>query len=466
VSVVETMQASLERALHKARLADDREVMGRVRSEGHRLVFLLNGLVRASRLYAADNAALESPARDAAAVLRTLLGLLGIVSVACVEEHIYVNDVRLRVHTHEQATIDSLIAELGRHGVGGITFRGALTADGVKTLARTFGTPPREGARAREALAVSLRPLPEVQVTGRFRFRLQGERAPSQRGPWTQVLERGAAAAGAAMGGAGLPNPVPVRRAVMDLVECLREDAGRATSPLRGQGSGHRHLLSVTNLALRLGQAIGLDDAVLSDLGVAAMLHDVGYAKGAGKDGHAVAGLRALLKQRGFHEGKIRRLRAILEHHEPHAGATPSLFARILKIVDDYDILTASNAAEHKALPPPVAQGAMWAARGTAYDPDLLAVFAQVMGAYPPGSLIELSDGRWGVVTSGGRDRERFVWPVVRIVREADGRDAAGRQEVDLFESRGELKPKRVLNPATNHVEMGPLLDRVFGGSE
>lgn len=68
-------------------------------------------------------------------------------------------------------------------------------------------------------------------------------------------------------------------------------------------------------------------------------------------------------------------------------------------------------------------------------------------------------------MTSGGRDRERFVWPVLRIVREADGRDAVGREEVDLFERRGELKPKRVLNPATIHLDMGPLLDRVFGGS-
>ena len=461
MSVVGTMQASLERALHRARLADDREVMGRVRSEGHRLVFLLNGLVRASRLYAAENSALDAPARDAAAVLRTLVDLLGVVAVACVEEHVYVNDVRLRVHSHEQATLDAFIGELGRHGVGGLSLGAALPAEGVKGLARTLGGPAREAAGAREALAASLRSLPGVQVSGRFRFRLQGEGASVERGPWTAVLGR-AAAAGAAMAGAGLPNPLPLRRAVMDVVECLREDPDRATSPLRRLGPGERHLLSVTNLALRLGQAIGLGDGALSDLGVTAMCHDVGYAKGSDRAGHAVAGLRTLLKQRGFHEGKVRRLRAVLEHHQPFGGTTPSLFARILKIADDYDILT-TPAGPGPALPPPVAQGSMWAARGDAYDPDLLAVFAQVMGAYPRGSLIELSDGRWGVVTSGGRDRERFVWPVVRIVREADGHDAAGRQEEDLFLRRSDMKPKRVLNPATIGVDIGPVLDRVFG---
>jgi HD domain len=459
VSVVGTMQESLERALHKARLADDREVMGRVRAEGHRLVFLLNGVIRGSRLYASDNAALESPSRDAATVLRGLVDLLGSAQIACVEDHIYVNDVRLRVQPHEQPAIDVFIAELSRHGVGGITFHGPLSPESVKSLARQISAPAREGD-PRTALAAQLVGLPEVQVRGRFRFRLKGE-APATRSSWREILERGAAAAAAAMGTRRIANPIPVRRAVIELVEGLREDPGRATAPVPGQTPGERHLLSVTNLGLRLGVALGLDDAALSDLGVAAMFHDVGYAKGADKEHHASEGMRALLKQRGFHEGKIRRLRAVLEHHDPH-GPGVSLFARILKIVDDYDILTARHADGHPSLPPPMAQGAMWAARGIAYDPDLLALFAQIMGAYPPTSLLELSDGRWGVVTSGGRDKERFVWPVVRIVREADGGEADGRKEEDLFLRREHLRPKRVVNPATINVDVAPMLERVF----
>jgi hypothetical protein len=101
----------------------------------------------------------------------------------------------------------------------------------------------------------------------------------------------------------------------------------------------------------------------------------------------------------------------------------------------------------------------MWAARGTLYDPDLLALFVQVMGLYPPGSLLELSDGRWVIAVSGGRDAERFAWPVARLVRDKDGRPRDGAEEVDLFVLREFLRPKRVLNPATHGVDVAVVLE-------
>jgi len=189
------------------------------------------------------------------------------------------------------------------------------------------------------------------------------------------------------------------------------------------------------------------------------MLHDVGYVHATGPDSHELAGSRMLLRQRGFHEGKIRRLQATLEHHLP-LEARPSLFARILRIVDDYDVLTAPRPGAHQ-LPPPTAQASMWAARGTVYDPDLLPLFVQRMGLYPPGSLLELSDGRWVVSVSGGRDAERFAWPVVRLVRDKEGRPCDGREEMDLFVLREFVRPKRVLNPASAGLDTAAVLEVV-----
>jgi hypothetical protein len=457
------MQRTLERALARAREADDRELAGRVREEGQRLVFLTNGLLRASRLYAGENAALDGPAAEIARILVTLLELLGSVHLVCVEDQVYVNDVRLRPRPSEQDVIAHLIAELDRHDVGGVSFHMPLDATMIKSLARAFADPPADPTAPRAALFLRLAPtVPLVELTGRYRFRVKGERAPVRRSH-AEVLRTGAQVAREAfanLAAGRLPNPLPVRRAVIDLVDGLKEDpdlAARAPLSRREHGVAEHHLLAVTSLAVSLGLALKLPEAELSDLGVAAMLHDVGYAKAGTKDGHPGAGVRLLARQRGFHEGKLRRLMAVAEHHMT-LEQKPGLFARILRIADDYDVLTAPRPGQPQ-VPPATAQAAMWAARGSAYDPDLMALFVQRMGLYPPGSLLELSDGRLVVSVSGGRGRDRFAWPLVRVVRNPDG-SAGGNQPLDLYETREAARPKKVVNPASLGLDPGQVLEQ------
>ena len=59
------------------------------------------------------------------------------------------------------------------------------------------------------------------------------------------------------------------------------------------------------------------------------------------------AGARMLMKQRGFHEARVHRIRATLEHHKDHADPSgrPSLFARIIRIAEDFDNFSASRQA-------------------------------------------------------------------------------------------------------------------------
>jgi hypothetical protein len=198
-----------------------------------------------------------------------------------------------------------------------------------------------------------------------------------------------------------------------------------------------------------LGLALGLPKAALSDLGVAAMLHDVGYLGPTTREGHALAGTRLLLRQRGFSEAKIRRLLAVLEHSADyldmsHYDESPSLFARILRVAEDYDLM-ATPRPGRESMSPAQALATLWAGRGKSYDPILVTLFAQVLGQFPPGTLLELTEGSWAVVIGGGRDRERFRHPVVRVVRAGGG--LALDAEVDLFERRAEVGVRSVVDP-------------------
>jgi len=473
MSTVGTIQARLEKALQRASQSDDRELAGRIREEGHRVVFLLNGLLRSSRMYSTDNTALEAPSREFAATLRGLLDLLGVVHIVCVEDQIYVNDVRLRVRQTEQPVVDNLVAEFGRHDVGGISFHQPLDPKMVKGFAVAIGGPADE-ARPRAGLASKLTALGgDVELSGKWRFRLAGDAAPAKHLDYGDVLKRTGTVvteAVANLAAGRLPNPLPVRRAVMEMADGLSANPALAAAvPLfhNTLGPGERHLLAVSNLALLLGRTLGLPAAALSDLGVAAMLHDVGYARGASRDGHAIAGARALARQRGFHEAKIRRLLAVLDHHlsympeDPAASETPSLFARILRIAEDYDLLVGSHRGVRRQ-PPYSALATLWAGRGYEYDPVLLVLFVETLGRFPPGSLLELSDGRWAVSVSGGRDRERFARPIVRIVRDAGGVPCDGSESVDLFERKGSVSPRRVLDVAKAGIDLAALMGKAF----
>jgi hypothetical protein len=468
VSEIESVQRGLQKAMARAGLTDDRELAGRVREEGRRLLFLLNGLVRSSRMYASENSALEGPAAEMSEVLAGLCRVLGVVHLVVVEDQAYVNDVRLRLIPQDQPVVSALIAELDRHDVGGVSFHGPLTPPATKALARAISEPADQGRRPRRALAERIAGVGDVELTGRYRFRIRGEaRAESLR--HGDVVRRSAAVireANRNLAAGRQPNPLPVRRAVIEILDSLGSDDGRAgAEPLRRRPNlhpGEHHLLSVCSLAMVLARRIGLPESARCDLGVTALLHDVGYARLAGFARHGAAGARTLLRQRGFHEAKVRRIRAVLDHHAPCSvpppAEPPPLSARILRIADDYDVLTAARAGL-PGVPPSTAQGSMWAARGHTYDADLMALFVQAMGLYPPGSLLELSDRRWVVVVSGGRDADRFAWPRVRVARDEEGRPTESAQDLDLFEVRSAIRPRRVLNPATQGVDIAAMLD-------
>jgi hypothetical protein len=186
---------------------------------------------------------------------------------------------------------------------------------------------------------------------------------------------------------------------------------------------------------------------VLQDLGTAALYHDCGYAAGGpGGSGaavaferHAAVGARLLLRQKGFHEAKTRRLLAILQHHrDANDPLGASLFGRVLRVAEDYDALSRRSGQ----LPPTMALAAMLKWARTRYDPVLLQLLVNELGAYPPGTLLQLPDGR--VVRSAlpALHPDRFAAPLARCLRLAGGAPAA--PELPLVDLRG-VAPLKVL---------------------
>ncbi len=198
---------------------------------------------------------------------------------------------------------------------------------------------------------------------------------------------------------------------------------GEAAIRLLSEGVGERaamHPVNVTVMSMLLGQAMGLNGQALIDLGVGAFLHDVGKLQLPQRvrwfeDGFSIEDFKlyqehvskgvAIANRMQLSEGA---LMAIAQHHELMDGtgfpARPpggdlTLPARILALVNRYDNLC-NPVRLVTALTPHEALSLLFAQHKARFDNIVLSAFIRMMGVYPPGSVVQLIDGRYALVVS------------------------------------------------------------------
>ncbi len=180
------------------------------------------------------------------------------------------------------------------------------------------------------------------------------------------------------------------------------------------------HSLNVTVLSLMMARDLKLPQDAVRALGMGALFHDVGRRKIPNK----ILLKMELLSQSerddyelhcqyGVEMGEglkfsLLTLGIIREHHEMYDGSgypqklkgeAISLPARIVAIANYYDELcNPLNIAN--ALTPHEALSIMFAKLRTKFDPKLLPVFVRCLGVYPPGTIVQLSNGAIGMVAT------------------------------------------------------------------
>lgn len=201
------------------------------------------------------------------------------------------------------------------------------------------------------------------------------------------------------------------------------------------------HSVNVTVISMLLGRAAGLSEQDLSELGMGALLHDIGKVdlpdRVRWKDEHFTVAEIQFYQEHVAHGVSLARkmqlgagaAQVIAQHHE-HVDGTGfpqrlpaeriSLPARIVALVNRYDNLcNPQNPA--KALTPHEALSLMFAQMKSRFDPAMLSAFIRMMGVYPPGSVVQLTDERYALVVSVNSARPlkpRVVVHDARVPRE------------------------------------------------
>ena len=189
------------------------------------------------------------------------------------------------------------------------------------------------------------------------------------------------------------------------------------------EGAGDKasmHAMNVGIISLLMGRCFGFDDAEMSDLGVGAMLHDVGKLEMPARlrhrednfsanearayEEHVEMGL-AQARRMGLSAGAM----AVIAQHHEHADGSGfpaklnsdrmTMAARIVSLVNRYDNLCNPHLLA-KALTPHESLSLLFAQGRAKFDTSILGAFIKMMGVYPPGSTVQLTDDRYALVVA------------------------------------------------------------------
>lgn len=236
-------------------------------------------------------------------------------------------------------------------------------------------------------------------------------------------------------------------------IRLLSEKAGQETA---------LHAINVSVLSVLLARAMGLDEALIAAIGVGALLHDVGkielpdVMRGKAESNNPterrmfqshVEHSRTLAEKMGLGEAAAA---VVAQHHEASDGSGYPLAlkgdaihpsARVVALVNHYDNLCNPPNPIH-ALTPHDAIAGVYRKAKEKFDATALNAFVRMMGIYPPGSVLHLSDGRFAL--SVAVDPANAMKPKVIIHDPAVPADEA---LVVALAERPELSIQRVIKP-------------------
>ena len=284
-------------------------------------------------------------------------------------------------------------------------------------------------------------------------------------------------------------HPEDSRRRAETLVGALLDKllaADEVAIRLVGSSGGDRaaaHALNVSVISLLMGRALGLAADDMLDLGVGALMHDIGKHDVVDRLRHLESGfstseLNAYRDHvaKGVAQGQRMALTpgalAVLAQHHEHADGSGfparlgsdrlSTAARIVAVVNRYDNLC-NPSARVPALTPHEAVSTLFAQSRSRFDAAVLGAFIRMMGVYPAGSLVQLTDDRYALVV--GVNSSRPLKPRVRVYDPRTPRTEAlllNLEQVPDLGIRRSLVAAKVPAPALQYLDPRPRVAYYF----
>ena len=218
------------------------------------------------------------------------------------------------------------------------------------------------------------------------------------------------------------------------------------------------HSVNVCIFSIALGRRLGMTKLQLYELGLAALMHDIGKSRvpldllqktGELTDeewkwmaAHPWLGVLVLFQFRRQQDELSYRAMTVCHEHHMKIDLTgypktirprqPSVLSKIVTIADSYDAATSRRVYKTEPLAPSAVLEEMRDNPRRGLDQVLVKAFINLLGIYPVGTLVVLDTFELAIVSAANPNPEALSRPIVKIISDAQGNTISPPLTVDL----------------------------------
>lgn len=429
-----------------------------LRHGGRGLLLLFYAVHRALKLYPVENATVQRALDDLQAATVALLGTEQEVEIRLAGDFIFVNSTRLRLELDNYASFSSILGILREFDIGTIRLEEGLERREwqafVSLLLSLTGKPLPPGGSKFDELTGRMAgaQVAHIHVEPTSDTSEVAGDAESQRHAAKRTYSQGVAVTREVMTGARLgraPSVKKMKRAVQAVVDQVlnNETSLVGLTTIRDYDEyTFTHSVNVCIFSVAIGKRLGFSKQQLYDLGLAALLHDVGKARvplevlnksgGLTEDewrimqSHPWLGVLTLFGLRGYGEVPYRAAIVAAEHHmKTDLSGYPRVirsreqgtYSRLVAVADGFDAATSRRSYQTVPIQPDQVLKEMWDNPRRGYDRVMVKALINLLGVYPVGTVVVLDTLEVGVVAGANPDPTLLNRPLVRLALDADG---------------------------------------------
>ena len=463
---------------------------GRLRQGGRALLLALYAALRSLKLYPVENATVQKSLEDLETASRSLVALEADLEIRLAGDFIFVNATRLRLELDNYASFSHILTMLRAFSIGGLRVHAAADRREwqifLSLLLSLFerGEPDQRFEELFERLNAAAVHGIEIERATHQEHDPDAEQAKEQA---KRIYSQGVAVTKDVITGARLgraTNVKRVKRAVQLIVDQVlnNETSLVGLTTIRDYDQyTFTHSVNVCIFAVALGKKLGFTRLQLYDLGMTALLHDVGKArvpleilnKTTGLDeqewrvmqAHPWLGALTLFGMRAHDELPYRTILVAHEHHmKTDLTGYPKcvrdralgIFSRIVSVADGFDAATTRRSYQTVPIEPDQVLREMWQNPKRGYDVILVKALINLIGIYPVGTCVILDTFEVAIVAAPNPEGQQLNRPMVRIaVNDTGGAVPPPGELVSLTEQDDTGAYRRSIVKVTNPGRYG-----------